>query len=180
MEELKKEATELGIDFKGVKSKVDMQKLIDAYYNEQSNDSDIPTAKVEETEEEEEKDETVSTPVKSNKKPISKEARIRFAIRDAKARAMKTRVVTITNNDKRDSHMTTTAYLSCENEYFGISRSVPLDVPIELEQCLIDVAVETKMVNHVDEIVNGRRTGNKVPKLTRKYAVSYENISIKK
>jgi hypothetical protein len=48
-------------------------------------------------------------------------------------------------------------------------------MPVELEQALIDVAKETVITLHKDEVINGRRTGNKVPVKTRKYNVSYED-----
>ncbi|MBS9783228.1 MAG: hypothetical protein KGV46_01590 [Pasteurella sp.] len=95
-------------------------------------------------------------------------------VNELKRKAMFKRIVTVTYNDKRDSDVTTTAYLTSENQYFGISRIVPLGIPVEIEQCLIDSAKEAEIVTHVPEILNGRRTGNVVPKLIKKYNISYE------
>jgi len=86
---------------------------------------------------------------------------------------MKTRIVTITNKDNRDNDFTTTASLSFENQFFGLAKNVPLDVPVELEQALIDIAESTIITHHKDEIVDGKRTGNKVPVSVKKYVVSY-------
>ena len=97
----------------------------------------------------------------------------RKRIRDAKAAAFATTVVTITNKDNRENDVMTTAYLSFENQFFGLSKLVPLDVPVELEQGLINVAESTNITLHKDEIVSGRRTGNKIPVTVKKFAISY-------
>jgi hypothetical protein len=100
----------------------------------------------------------------------------RLRIKEAKEKAFKTRIVTITNKDKRENEVMTTAFLSVENEYFGKSRVVPLDIPVELEVCLIKIAESTMMTLHKDEIKNGQRTGNKVAVPTKKYIVSYSDL----
>lgn len=108
--------------------------------------------------------------------PRGSHAARRQAIAKRREEAMKTRVVTITNKDSRENDVVTTAYLAVENQHFGISRIVPLDVPVELEECLINCAKECVMSMHKDEIIKGNRTGNKVTVRTKKYAVSYENL----
>lgn len=105
-------------------------------------------------------------------------AKVRFAakrqkIANARARAFKTQIVTLTNKDNRENDVMTTAYLSFQNQHFGISKRVPLDIPVELEISLIKIAAGCTMTLHKDEIVNGRRTGNKVPVRVKKYAISY-------
>lgn len=99
----------------------------------------------------------------------------RKRIAERKKAAMKTRIVTITNKDNRDNDFTTTAHLSMENQHFGIAKNVPLDTPVELEQCLIDIAESTMITQHRDEIIRGQRTGNKVPISVKKYVVSYSS-----
>jgi len=91
----------------------------------------------------------------------------------AKQRALKMQVVTITNKDNRENDVMTTVSLSFENEFFGISRTVPLDIPVEIETALVEVAENTMMTLHKDEILNGKRTGNKTAVATKKFAVSY-------
>lgn len=91
-----------------------------------------------------------------------------------KHEAFKTKVVTITSNDKRDNDIATTAILTCENQYFAISRIVPLGVPVEIEKCLIDSAKDVLIPIHVDEVINGRRTGNATVQMINKYNISYE------
>ena len=110
------------------------------------------------------------TPVNPNLRPrLTKSQRIV----KAKQRALKMQVVTITNKDNRENDVMTTVSLSFENEFFGISRSVPLDIAVEIETALVEIAEGTMMTLHKDEVVNGRRTGNKIPVATKKFAVSY-------
>lgn len=105
--------------------------------------------------------------------PPKKDNSLRERIRVSKGKAMKLSVVTITNKDNRENDVMTTAPLSFENQYFGLARNVPLDIPVELEQGLIEVAESVMMTLHKDEIIQGKRTGNKVPVTVKKYAVSY-------
>ena len=102
---------------------------------------------------------------------------LREIVAEARKQAFTTRVVTITNKDSRESDVASAAYLSCQNEYFELSKAVPLDVAVELEQCLIDVALATNITLHRSEIVNGRDTGNKVPVSVKKYTISFADNS---
>ena len=167
LQELKDEAVSLGLDPKGLKSKADVAKLIEDSKESQTADDSV-----------DEVQEVIETPVEVKKevKPSNKPRSMAEVARDLKTAAMKTKVVTITSNDKRDNHLTSTCFLSSENQYFGISKIVPLDVPVELEQCLIDTAKAVEVVLHQDEIIDGKRTGNKRPKLVKKYVVSYEQV----
>ncbi len=105
--------------------------------------------------------------------PISKSVRLRSAIAERKRAAMKTSIVTVTNKDNRENSFMTTAPVGFENQYFGLSKLVPLDTPIELEQALIDIIETTMMTLHKDEIVNGKRTGNKIAASVKKFTISY-------
>ncbi|MEE8599385.1 MAG: hypothetical protein V3S69_07780 [Dehalococcoidales bacterium] len=103
----------------------------------------------------------------------AKYARRRKIVAKARARAFKTHIVTLTNKDNRENDVMTTAHLGFENQYFGLSKNVPLDIPVELEQALIQIAAACTMTMHKDEIVDGKRTGNKVSVRVKKYAISY-------
>lgn len=162
LQELKDEGTAIGLDLKSVKSKKEAIARIEAHYESLAAESSVEI--------QEEADIVEDTPVVTGGKKNMNEV-----ARELKAKAMATRVVSITNNDKRDNHVTTTCYLSCENQFFGISKIVPLDEKVELQQCLIDVAKSTEVLNHVDEVIGGKRTGNKRPKLVKKYVVAYED-----
>jgi hypothetical protein len=86
---------------------------------------------------------------------------------------MKTSIVTITNKDNRENDVMTSVYLSFENQYFGLSKQVPLDLPVELENSLIKIAEGVRITLHKDEVRDGRRTGNKIPTSVKKFAISY-------
>lgn len=162
LEELKIEADTLGVSYSDRIGAVKLAEKIEAYYTSQSA-GDFVQVK-------EEKDET------PQKKQSEAEDAERAMILAAKKAAMETKIVTLSSTDKRDNDIVTTAYLSCENQHFGVERIVPLDIPVELEVCLIDVAKSSIITLHRDEVVDGRRTGNKVPQSVRKYTISYEDI----
>jgi len=162
LEELKQEADTLGVKYvKNIGAEKLAQKIED-YFESQAAD-DLPKVK-----------EEIVDEVTTIDRPGKETAKQKF-IRESKerqAKRMKKRVVTITSNDKRENHMTTTVYLSCG----AVSRIVPLDYPVELEEALIIVADTTPITLHVDEIVEGKRTGNKVPKTIKKFNISYEDM----
>lgn len=106
---------------------------------------------------------------------LSRKSRIRKKIAESKKKAFKTSVVTLTNKDNRENDVMTTVNLSFENQHFGLSKIVPLDVPVELEKALIDIAESTRITLHKDEIVDGKRTGNRVPVSVKKFAISYSS-----
>lgn len=164
-------ANELSLEFKGNISNKDLTELVKsaegpaAVSEEVSEDTEAPNPEVVAK---------ASEVVKVlGKKPLTKEQKRRNFIANRKKIAMATRVVTITNKDNRENDVSTTAPLSFENQFFGIAKNVPLDVAVELEQALIDIAEATCITQHKDEIIDGRRTGNKVPTSVKKYVVSY-------
>ena len=153
------EANELGLEFAKNISTGKLQEMI--------NESKGPAVKEDAPEP---KEEDTTKPYNS---VVDKATLRRKFIADRKAKAMATRVVTITNKDNRDNDFTTTAPLSFENQHFGVSKKVPLDVPVELEQAVIDIAESASIPHHKDEVGDGRRTGNKVTVLVKRYVVSY-------
>lgn len=175
IEELREEATGLGISFHPNTGAPRLAQLIEEFYDAQAS-GDIIKAKPDDEEDDSDTEPKEEVPTAVPTRKLSKEEEHRKMIHNAKMAAMATKIVTISSNDKRDSEYTTTAYFSMENQHFGIAKLVPLDVPVELEVCLIDVAKTTMITLHKDEIIDGRRTGNKVPVSVRKYNISYEDI----
>lgn len=165
-EELMNECNDLGIEFRSNASESALQKLIDDFKDKQAGFTPSPPVATK-------PEVAVDEQTKGNTE--TKEAKLRKNIAKRKAEAFKTRIVTITNRDKRESDVVTTAPLSVENQYFGIAKNVPLDIPVELEQCLIKVAENSMIPMHRDEIINGRRTGNKVTVMVKRYSVSYSD-----
>lgn len=178
------EANDLGLDFKGNISNIALAELIAEFKGEPSPEFDAPPSPAAKTDEVDEDDieeaeaeiEEVELSAKAKKRNAAelRYTRQRLKIAEAKKRAMKTTVVTITSRDSRENEVTTTAFLSCENQHFSIGRSVPLDIPVELEKCLIETAKTCKIPQHRDEVVNGKRTGNKITVMVNKYVISYE------
>jgi hypothetical protein len=175
-EQMIAEAIDLAIEHKGNISNIALAKLIAEARGEPEPEFDAPAGPAVKPEEEEYEDEdVVETPVPQPKRSGAQAvyARKRLKIAAAKTAAMKTTVVTITSKDPRENEVSTTAFLSVENQHFSIGKSVPLDIPVELEQCLIDNARTCKIPMHKDEVKDGRRTGNKITIMVNKYVVSY-------
>lgn len=171
IEELKAEADVLGIVYSNKIGTIKLAQKIEDYFESQAAGDLVKSI---DDESDEDEDEVATSVVKGPK--MSAEVQMRTLIAKAREAAMATRIVTLSSNDKQESEWTTTAYLSMENQHFGLSKIVPLDVPVELEQCLIDIAKNTTITLHKDEIIDGRRTGNKIPTSVRKYNISYEDI----
>ena len=176
-EEMIAEATDFGLEFKGNISNLKLAAMLAEFKGEPEPLNEKPAAGPAIKEEaEEEEDTTLSAVELVRKRQNASFARKRKMISDAKQKAFKTQVVTLTNKDARENDVVTTAYLSCQNQYFAMARNVPLDIPVELESCLIRLAETAMITLHRDEIINGRRTGNKVATRVKKYAISYSPI----
>ena len=170
-EDLLEQANTLGLDFHSNIPTPKLQALVDdamgpaVKSDEELAEMDSPTV------------EPGTAPVKARsrvpEKPMTKQQLFRKRLLETKRKAYEKRVVTITNKDNRENEVMTTVHLSVENQHFGISKIVPLDIPVELEQCLIDLAESTMMTLHKDEIIGGKRTGNKRAVPTKKFAISY-------
>lgn len=177
-DELVAEATDLGLEFKGNISNAKLEEMIvEATTLKPVDETPPPSPAVKPEEQEAAEDEVVFESAKERAAAIAsrKHAAKRKKISEAKKRAFEKHIVTITNKDPRENDVMTTAYLAFENQYFGLARLVPLDMPVELEAALIKIAAGCTMTLHKDEIVNGRRTGNKVPTRVKKYAISYSH-----
>mgnify|MGYP006935317146 CR=1 FL=1 len=167
-EDLIAEAQDLGLKFKGNISTVKLAALVanadGAPPPVEETPPPSPLAKKAEPDEEE---------TSQTSKPVNKVVSQRAHIAQRRKEAMTTHVVTITNKDNRENDVMTTVYLGFENQYFGLAKNVPLDIPVELEQALIDIAEKTTMTLPKDEIIDGKRTGNKVATTVKKFAISY-------
>jgi hypothetical protein len=113
---------------------------------------------------------------KATKRELTPDQKLRQRIAEARKKALTRRVVTVTNKDPRENDVVTTVMVSVENEHFAAGRNVPLDIPVALEQCLIENLESIRIPMHKDEIKDGRRTGNKVTTMVKKYVISYSDI----
>jgi mRNA-degrading endonuclease toxin of MazEF toxin-antitoxin module len=150
LEELKKEATDLGLSFNANIGEAKLAEKIEAYYKSQE------TSKVE---------------VKQSES-VKKAKSLGERVKEAEEAARKTRIVTIVDNDQRENNLTTTVSVTCGNEHFelGLMR-IPLNEPVEVMQGFIDVLKEIKIPMHVVD----RKTGLTRTVLRNRYSISYED-----
>ncbi len=174
--EMMKDANDLGLEFPGNISNIKLAAMLAEAQGMPIPDTDAaPAGPAVKEEPELESIKDVALNAKENHRVAAQSTALarRKYVAEQKKKAMKTSIVTLTNKDPRDNTVMTTAYLSFENQYFGMARLVPLDIAVELENALIKIAASCTMTLHKDEIVNGKRTGNKVPHRVKKYAISY-------
>lgn len=179
MQELKAEATDLGLTFKGNISAKDLSEKIENYYESQSNDGDFPVI----LEEEEQETEDV-TPAKSQankaETPEQRAARadhsMRTYARKMEAEARKTRVVTIIDNDQRVNNATTTCTANCSNEYFDLGTIIlPLNERVEVRQGHLSALLGVRIPHHV------RSTQDPAMSQTvmrPRYTIQYEDVGV--
>ena len=149
LEELKKEATDLGISFSPNIGEAKLAEKIEEYYKSQ----ETSIISVDATKEKKEDD---------KKKPLGQR------IREAEEAARKTRVITIGDNDQRENNLTTTVSVTCGNAFFelGLMR-IPLNEPVEVMQGFIDVLKEIKIPMHSVD----RKTGLTRTVLRNRYSI---------
>lgn len=173
--QLKEEATALGLSFKGNTSKEALEGMIEDFYEAEASESVVKAITMEETVEDiPELPRALSKKVNAVRNVGSNSLAIRQLVSEAKKQAFKKRVVTISSNDTRDNQHVTAIPLFFENQYFALDRIVPLNIPVELEQCLIDIAKSTTIAIHKKGSVDGGRTvGNTA--FAKKFNISYED-----
>jgi len=152
MDEVKQEAKELGITFKGNIAKADLEAKIEEYYKK---DSEANTAPIETSEEIEEEKPKGSNSRKEALAVIAKQI----------AEAKKTKIVKITMVDKREASTATDAYFG--NGSLG--TKVPLDVFVELPIALIVQAENAKAVG--SQVIGGKT----ITKTSKKYVLEYKD-----
>ena len=153
IEELKQEADDLGIQYNANIGTARLAAKIEEYYTAQ--EGSAPVVKLE----------TVAERG-SRKKTIGERAA------EARLEAMKTHIVTITDNDQRENNLTTIVSVNCSNDYFDLgTRRIPLNVPVEVEQGFINVLKEIQIPMHVRDNVTG--LGRTV--LRNRYSIAYSD-----
>ena len=163
IEELKAEATGLGIQFAQNIGAEKLKAKIDAFYESQET-SGKEIQKAVEAKEKSEKN-------SAENGNLSKSARIAAA----KAAANVERVVTIVDNDQRVNSQTTTAVVNCSNIYFDLGTMViPLNVPVKVKQGHIDVLKDATISLHSKD----QRTGLSVARPVARYSITDASLAI--
>ena len=166
IEDLRKEATELGITFSTNIGEVKLQEKINAHYASQETSGEelikaIETKAVQKTEE--------KSAVKS-KETITSNLVTKAKLAEDEAR--KTKVITIIDNDQRVNNQTTSCTVNCGNSYFDLGTVVlPLNIPVEVRQGHINVLKEVMIPQHVKNPTNGLHSYVTRPR----YSISYES-----
>ena len=161
--EIKEEATNLGIEFRSNLGAVKLQTKIDEYYENESADASEVSVDTEEEIEDEAQGKLTPVAVKTVvKKKLTDEEVHRLTIAKLKKEMVKTKVVRVNMVDKRENSEVTSYFV--QNGVVG--RHIPLDVPIELEQCLVDQLRRTKVPTHVKDLY-----GNSSTKLVKKFFI---------
>ena len=164
IEELKQEATELGISFNQNIGADKLQAKIDAYYESQETSGNEILAAVERQEAMEKSEEKSAVSDKGKSADLAK------FVNAAEAAARKTRVVTITDNDQRENNQTTVAVVNCSNLYFDLGTVyIPLNVPVEVRRGHLEVLKDTQIPLHTKD----PKTGLSVTRLRPRYTLSY-------
>lgn len=138
LDELKKEATELGITFSPNIGEAKLQEKIDAKYEEMESTAIKPEDFVEDPEE--------------LKPKATKEKGYKSFARKLEEAARELKVVTIIDNDQRQNNYTTTATANCSNQYFDLGTvHLPLGEKIQVRQGHIDALKSVKIPRHTTD-----------------------------
>jgi hypothetical protein len=168
LDELKQEATELGIDFSDRIGEATLQSRIDTYYESQeTSGKEIEKAvEAKEAAVEIEKSEEKSAVKSKRKRTIHERAK------EAEKAARKTRVITIIDNDQRENNQTTSVPVSCGNGFFDLGTIIlPLNMPVEVMQGHINTLREVEIPQHVKD----PKTNLSSVVLRKRYTISYED-----
>jgi hypothetical protein len=159
LQELKKEAGDLGLTFHKTIGATALQEKIDTFYTSQETSGPVLQAAVEEKEKE----------VKVN--PALDAKTTKRIAREKAARLRK--VVTIIDNDQRVNNQTTTCTVNCSNEFFDLGTVIlPLNEKIEVCMGHIITLEEVKIPLHMRD----QKTGLTNVRLRPRYTISYENM----
>lgn len=168
LEDLKKEASDLGITYSVNIGAAKLKEKIDAHYESQETSEKelIEAVKANEEAEkaneqpEEKSPETSKAPAKTGKKTHA----------DRRRAAEKTKVVTIIDNDQRVNNVTSTCTVNCSNMYFDLGTIIlPLNMAVEVKQGHLNVLKELKIPQHVKDTKTGLSTVRMVPRYTLSY-----------
>lgn len=166
IDELKKEARDLGLSFSPNIGEKSLQEKIDMYREELASEENLPETPVD-VETALEGDELVEHMVE---KAAVKKRTMGQRAKDAEKEARKTRVIEIIDNDPRENTRTTAVPVTCANTYFNLGTLIlPLNTPVEVMQGHINVLKEVKFPHHLVD----NKTGLNKATLRKRYTISY-------
>lgn len=159
LDELRKEADDLGLKYHSNISANKLQERIEEFYESQ------------ETSEKE----VIEMVEQEAKKPTKEQARAKSREQKRKDRekaARETRIVTIVDNDQRVNNQTTTCTVNCSNEYFDLGTIIlPLNEKIEVAVGHLRTLEAVRIPLHMRD----NATGLSTVRLRPRYTISYED-----
>lgn len=159
LQELRKEADDLGVKYAKTAGVEQLQKKIDEFYESKETSLNQVLEKVAEKEKQETSTDTVD--ISKNAKRLARETA-----------AKKTRVVTIVDNDQRVNNQTTTCIATCGNEYFDLgTQIIPLNEKVEVRQGHLNTLKEIKIPQHVKD----PKTKLSKVVMRSRYSIHYED-----
>ena len=164
LQDLKKEADELGVAYPKNITAEKLAGKIDAFYEaKESSVMAIP-----ESNQVDDLEETPQMPKVSKKELFHNKRRAR----EKAARA--TRIVTIVDNDQRINNHTTTCTVNCSNEYFDLGTIIlPLNEKIEVAVGHLRTLEAVKIPLHVTDT----KTGMASVRMRPRYTISYDSMN---
>lgn len=166
--ELREEAKALGIEIKGNPGEEKLQGMIDTYYEDESKAAGIKPVEVKEDVKEVKETETSATPSNepkvtgsAPKDETSQEKHVRI-LAARKRENLKTTIVKVNLTDRRENSELASYYIRSG----PIGKHIPLDTPIELENCLVKQLKRLKMPMHKEG-----PNGNKITIMVKKFLV---------
>ena len=165
IEELKAEASGLGIQFAQNIGAEKLKAKIDAHYESQETSGKELQEAVVAKEKSEEKS------AESGTKELDKRARIAAK----KKAANVVRVVTIVDNDQRVNSQNSTAVVNCSNIHFDLGTvAIPLNTPVEVKQGHINALKDVTIPLHVRD----QKTGLSTVRPMATYSISDASLAI--
>ena len=161
LEELKEEATSLGLIFSKTIGAAKLKEKIDGHYEAHETSGPAVLAAVE-------KNEKAEAFTQKGKVGSTRQERARIKHKEA----VKTRVITVIDNDQRVNNHTNTCTVSCSNEFYDLgTKLLPLNEKIEVCQGHINVLKSVQIPLHVKD----NKTGLSSVRMRPRYSISYEN-----
>lgn len=151
LEELKAEATSLGMSFRANIGAETLEKNIEAFYRQREE------AVTQEMQEEEqargESGDTEGPKIRTAQEQLDRKytakQEFRLFAKAQEAEAKKTVIVTIIDNDQRVNNSTTTCVANCSNQYFDLGTAIiPLNEKVEVRKGHVQVLSEVRIPRH--------------------------------
>jgi len=160
LDELKTEATELGIEFSANIGATKLQAKIDAFYESKETAS---------------KELEESLTDSDDSEVASKDPKIayRMLVNKMRADANKLRFVEIIDNDQMQNSMTTTCIANCTNQHFDLgTKIIPLNTKVQVRQGHLNALAEVEIPLHVSD---RNQTSTSNMRMRKRYSIIYHD-----